>query len=353
MERIDSDRTDESPFGSTLTTPVDEDVILFPGIEQRLDEKSHSSHHEVEEGFTMIPNEGGENVLCKSIDSDYTKSIEGTTLQIVPTPQSTLQRSSVIIDALPTSDAVKRRATRPRGQPTDLLPPAASDVDLSDALNAVKSISQGTRNTTCEVEEIPEEAAPFEEKLTSTLNIGTDQHSVETAKDFLALLPFAHQSAALDVARATDYLSSLEQLSFGSLVLDALRALFFLPWCVIAGASIILFPRYLETIVFGLGYVASPQGIHRFAFWAEVSKELFSTFLAFLLVVWCLYPAIGHLLMCLTVVRFLYAWKDFKPNRKIRVGEDDMQSLYYVSRHYIFGDDALISLREDEDGFSF
>lgn len=36
VERIDSGITDESPFGSSLTTPVDEDVQLFPGIEERL-----------------------------------------------------------------------------------------------------------------------------------------------------------------------------------------------------------------------------------------------------------------------------------------------------------------------------
>lgn len=36
LERVDSGATDDSPFGSSLTTPVDEDIQLFHGIEQRL-----------------------------------------------------------------------------------------------------------------------------------------------------------------------------------------------------------------------------------------------------------------------------------------------------------------------------
>ena len=36
MERLDSENTDDSPFASSLTTPVDEDVELFSGIKARL-----------------------------------------------------------------------------------------------------------------------------------------------------------------------------------------------------------------------------------------------------------------------------------------------------------------------------
>ena len=37
MQRVDSDETNESPFGSELTTPVDEDVLFHQGIHERLD----------------------------------------------------------------------------------------------------------------------------------------------------------------------------------------------------------------------------------------------------------------------------------------------------------------------------
>jgi len=36
MKRLDSEINDDSPFGSSLMTPVDEGVELFPGIEARL-----------------------------------------------------------------------------------------------------------------------------------------------------------------------------------------------------------------------------------------------------------------------------------------------------------------------------
>ncbi|KAG6877526.1 hypothetical protein C0992_009804 [Termitomyces sp. T32_za158] len=123
MERVDSDRTDESPFGSTLTTPVDEDVILFHGIEQRLIGKPHISHDEVEEGFTMIPNEGGGDVLFKSVDQKYTKPTDIPSLSV------------------------------------------ASDVELANTSINADILSQGTGRTTSETETIPEEAALFDEKV--------------------------------------------------------------------------------------------------------------------------------------------------------------------------------------------
>lgn len=41
VERVDSGVTDESPFGSKLTTPTDEHVQLFSGIDARLLSKAN------------------------------------------------------------------------------------------------------------------------------------------------------------------------------------------------------------------------------------------------------------------------------------------------------------------------
>ncbi|KAG5350463.1 hypothetical protein C0989_010943 [Termitomyces sp. Mn162] len=375
MERVDSDRTDESPFGSTLTTPVDEDVILFHGIEKRLVGKSHVSHDDcdMEEGYTMIQKGSVDgHALLKSVDQDRIISIEDTTIQNTMTSLPTPEQSFVGVETqLPSSDSITRR--RSRAQLTDVsisplqdnLPSTTNENIVQEQESLGESGSTSEEQTPSGLEAIPEEPTLHGEKVylpnsTSTdidplsqltLEPNTDngkpqQDRTKTAKDLLDLLPFAHQSPALDIARATDY----PHLSPNSIFSLALRALIFLPWCVIAGTSILLFPQHLETIIFGPGFVASPEGIHRFAFWTEVSKELVTAFFAALIILWCWCPTIGLFAMGGTVARFLYTWKGFRLDRKISLGEDDMQSFYYVFKQYVSGN-ALVSMREEDDGF--
>ncbi|KAG6887018.1 hypothetical protein C0995_002341, partial [Termitomyces sp. Mi166 len=276
LERVDSDRTDESPFGSALTTPVDEDVVMFRGIEQRL--------------------------IGKDVEGEGGYVMEGCDVKEV-------KRGSGGVELNAAS--------------------AASEVDLLGTLNKADSILEETGG---------ESTLILDEKLASNLDIQNHtQEPAETAKDLLSLLPFAQHSPTLDTARSR------------SLLILALRILIFLPWCPIAGASILLFPTHLERIIFGPGFVSSPQGIHRFAFWTDVSKELVGAFLGAVLVVWCVCPAAGRVLLGVALVRFRYAWRGFRMDRKIPVGQDDMQSLYWVFRLYVAGD-VLGSLREEDDG---
>ncbi|KAG6899181.1 hypothetical protein C0995_006759 [Termitomyces sp. Mi166 len=131
----------------------------------------------------------------------------------------------------PPFDSVKTRVARSRAQLTPAS--ATSEVDLLGTLNKADNILEERGG-----ESIPEEATFYEEKLASENHT---QEPAETAKDLLSLLPFAQHSPTL-------------------------RILIFLPWCPIAGARILLFPTHLERIIFGPGFVSSPQGIYRFAF---------------------------------------------------------------------------------------
>ncbi|KAG6883129.1 hypothetical protein C0995_012880 [Termitomyces sp. Mi166 len=160
----------------------------------------------------------------------------------------------------PPFDSVEMRVARSRAQSNAAS--AASEVDLLGTLTLINIIK-------------------FD--IDAPRQLALENHTQETAetakdKDLLSLLPFAQHSPALDTARRTS--------SSHSLLMPALRILIFLPWCPIAGASILLFPTHIERIIFGPGFVSSPQGIHRFAFWTDVSKELMGAFLGAVLVVW-------------------------------------------------------------------
>ncbi|KAG6864404.1 hypothetical protein C0991_009729 [Blastosporella zonata] len=312
MERVDSDRTDESPFGSTLTTPVDEDVILFPGIEQHLIIKSLSSDRGTE-GYKLNSKVGG-------IDGQ-----DDTKLMI----DHSLRNLNLRMGGIEEQDNAKPFPTK-------------TDSSVSPEPNP--------RSTLKPLEVSVEETTPLGKKLSSELDISED--SAEIAKDILSMLPFSHQSPSIeDLTRANDCLSSIQVITLHTLFTIASRFIFFLPWCVIAGASILLFPTNLETVIFRPGYVTSPQGIYRYAFWTEVSKELVSIFVASVFIVWYFFPKLGLLVICAVVAQFVYAWQGFKLNPKIPLGKDDRQSLYYVLNQYVSGDTVLGGLREEEDGF--
>ncbi|KAG6905627.1 hypothetical protein DXG01_001536 [Tephrocybe rancida] len=390
IERVDSDRTDESPFGSTLTTPVDEDVILFSGIEQRLVVKPLISQDDASEDYIIDPKAGGidEHALSKSMGQDNAKLMVATPTRSAPTPSPSLEQLPINVDMQ--VDSFEAPVSRPRAGPfageasasgsselqacdapktleenTSLEKTISSDKKLAaelDILNrqlensgqVMKNILLQACNPPEPLEEtkLSETTISLDKKLTVELDISSPQ-SVKTeqvTKDILSLLPFAHQAPSLDdLSRATDCFSSLQQLALRTLFPIALRVLIFLPWCVIAGASILLFPAQLETVVFGLGFVTSPRGIYRYVFWTEVSKELVGVFIAFLVIVWCSYPKVGLLVMAAVVAQSVYVWQGFRLNRNIPLGEDDKQSLYHVFVHYTSG--HAMTLREDEDGF--
>ncbi|KAG6815790.1 hypothetical protein H0H93_008985, partial [Arthromyces matolae] len=90
IERIDSDRTDESPFGSALTTPVDEDVVLFDAVKSRRMESSDMYYGpQDEEAYELISKDGG---LLKVIGHDEPKLTKSSSLQSLITPRPSMER---------------------------------------------------------------------------------------------------------------------------------------------------------------------------------------------------------------------------------------------------------------------
>ncbi|KAG5634381.1 hypothetical protein H0H81_002168 [Sphagnurus paluster] len=88
IARVDSDRTDESPFGSALTTPVDEEVILFTGIEQRILSRSLETY-----GKDAAVQDGGvDGHEFHKVIHDEAKLLAFNTLKSAPTPSPSLEQ---------------------------------------------------------------------------------------------------------------------------------------------------------------------------------------------------------------------------------------------------------------------
>ena len=76
MERVDSALTNESPFGSNLTTPVDEDTQLFLQVQKRSPDDIHISGEISESGSAiyLLP-ERDEDGFSTAVTRSLSKAI--------------------------------------------------------------------------------------------------------------------------------------------------------------------------------------------------------------------------------------------------------------------------------------
>jgi hypothetical protein len=134
-----------------------------------------------------------------------------------------------------------------------------------------------------------------------------------------------------------------------STMVMAAKVAFFLPWCIAVGATLSLAPQYCELVTFQTGYVASLQGIRRFAHWAECGIQQVSIFFASILVVGYFQMAIGVTVAALVLSRFICVWQDFEFDQSIPLGEDDRQSLYRIAmmENYGLDKDTVIYIKSE------
>ncbi|KAK0184813.1 hypothetical protein F5146DRAFT_1073812 [Armillaria mellea] len=110
-----------------------------------------------------------------------------------------------------------------------------------------------------------------------------------------------------------------------------LKIIFFLPWCALVGAIILLAPRHLEYATFFPGYIASPRGIRRFSHWADVAFPHVMIYFAFVVCIATQHLPLGVALAALTLGQSIIAWHDFSYDSEIPIGDDDRQSLYLIA----------------------
>ncbi|GLB44362.1 hypothetical protein LshimejAT787_1602920 [Lyophyllum shimeji] len=349
IERVDSDRTDESPFGSTLATPVDEDVKLFAGIEQRLLENRTNSHGD---GATahLGPQEAAFDAhgLLK-IARDGIKLPVGDALEAAPTPSPSLDRVDLTFGQESQTESLNVHISRPRAesiysQPNVPLPISGETPDVQLEHYPFPEAILDTQSSP---------AVVVDEKFASSPAGATSEEDfAKTARELFSLLPFAHEDSSFnEIMSVGDLLSSsLANLFPRNLFPSLLRIFLFFPWCLLAGGALLLFPGHLEALIFSPGYAESRRGIRRFAFLADTGTELVSIFIVVLMIFWYAFPTAGVLAIGGIAAQAIYAWQGFEVDRSVPLGEDDRQTLYLVWKRYLFVD-ALKGLTSTDQGF--
>ncbi|KAG0701634.1 hypothetical protein DFH29DRAFT_548919 [Suillus ampliporus] len=124
--------------------------------------------------------------------------------------------------------------------------------------------------------------------------------------------------------------------------INILRVVLFVPWCAAVGGALLLFPENLELVVFRTGYLESPQGVRRFAHWADCAFHHTMIFLALVVALMWYKVAVGVPMACGLVSRFMYVWSGFKLDSSVPLGLDDRQSLYLLVKGMAFADHTVL-----------
>jgi hypothetical protein len=159
--------------------------------------------------------------------------------------------------------------------------------------------------------------------------------------------PVDDDSAFLPQASRTRtiYLSSLRPSNLAKTILPLLlRVIFFVPWCVAVGGTIVMYPQHLDRVAFSplAGYITPPPtGIRRFAHWADTAMQHVWIFLGSLASVMWVYPMLGWMLVGGVAAQSVNAWWDFRVDRSVELGADDRQTMYLVLREYGCPDELM------------
>lgn len=122
----------------------------------------------------------------------------------------------------------------------------------------------------------------------------------------------------------------------GALLENVLHIVLFLPWCAAVGGAILLAPTSAGALAFGGGFLRGPppRGMRRVAYWAANAYEHVFVFLACAAALLCYDADPRRRMATLTVLgaRIAWAWFGFQPKPRLhmRVGQDDMESLWLV-----------------------
>ncbi|KAF9459384.1 hypothetical protein BDZ94DRAFT_1324806 [Collybia nuda] len=341
IERVDSGATNESPFGSNLTTPVDEEIQLFQGIEQKLPVKPETNTFGT-----------SESSICVGEQEFFAASAKLR-------PFSNAALESQEISEIILGDAALSDLGTFSSLPLVYIPSDGSTIAdlLSEGGNGSRSPSiYSLPNLPINVGgalDVPEDKSPSD--ATTQPLIGGDEQEGN-----LSALPFADT----DIASLNADTPSLDDVCFTSPEIDSLytqlpritrenlipnimRVVIFLPWCVAVGGVILLCPKYLDLVAFGPGYVETPRGIRRLAYWADSGMQHVGIFLAFLATIAWLLPMFGIILASGMVAQFVYAWYDFVVDPNVPLGADDRQTMYIVATQFGLSGNTNFSKKEN------
>ncbi|KAF8890894.1 hypothetical protein BD779DRAFT_1515142 [Infundibulicybe gibba] len=319
QRRIDSTQTDESPFGSSLTTPVDE--VIHPFHDSNLKMLGSGAKYSSYPGRTK--------------EDDTAAPPLFTTMEHPPTTRS---RAGSVAD----KDSVGHPILSASVGPVPLDESQLSlDVDFSvDEAGATPLIRQRANS----IYNLPNEPILVEyeaqrEHLANDIGNPESEEATSGGAGNLATEQSSISGSIPPVLSITQQYAHL-----------VLRIALFLPWCAAVGGAILLFPDHLELVTFGLQYTTSPKGIHRFAYWADCAVQHIVIFLASIAAIgWASLP-LGSLVFGGVLARSMFSWGMFEVDAKIPLGDDDRQSIYLAVAEYVSGD-SLTPLKKMDGGY--
>ncbi|KAF8964251.1 hypothetical protein BDZ97DRAFT_1817203, partial [Flammula alnicola] len=270
IDRIYSGETDESPFGSNLVTPTDEETYPHQGIHQRFD----------------IAN----TILGYFASKDVSEE-PGKTRQISQSDTAEVQDIDHA-DAL--NDVNEQDIDMGPSLPTtlDSTDTIASPVLTSSSLDSILRPTAGT------IYNLPNDH----------IMIQRDEGKPLLDSDSIPVIRQPNLGTSFWAKELEPMISSL---TFRALISIAFRLVCFLPWCVAVGGALILSPDHLEYIAFGPGYIEPQSGIRRYSHWAEYGFQHVVAFLAFIGAVVWLFPTLGLLIIGGLLAQFCWAWHSF------------------------------------------
>lgn len=129
-----------------------------------------------------------------------------------------------------------------------------------------------------------------------------------------------------------------------SRLISLAKVVSFLPWIIAAGCAFLLFPQNLEFLIFQTGYISANTKLQRFAVLAEISNVAVIFAFAVALVGFSYSVDVFSVLICVILARLMFAWKDFRFDQTIPLGEDDQQSVYriFMVDHYGITNDTVV-----------
>ncbi|PPQ63596.1 hypothetical protein CVT24_004456 [Panaeolus cyanescens] len=292
IHRVDSGETIESPFGSNLATPNDDDIYAAPGIIERL-------------------------AASKDLNTYF---LPGDT-EIASVPNDV--------------------------QPKDEIQPTTEEVHTSSQQHSPISSLDSTQSVFSPNFSSPETHWTGLESKVGLYSLPNSHIVIEQKSDTME-----NVDSPSDELRQEVNGSSMEGGSRfkAKLAANCARIVFFLPWCIAVGAVIILSPTSLDSLAVSLGYVESLDGIHRFAYWAEYGYPHIVAFLAFLGLQAWLFPTVGPLVTGGVLGQFVYAWHSFLPDYSVPLGSDDFQMVYHLATSFWFRE-ATFGIRKVENRF--
>ena len=131
-----------------------------------------------------------------------------------------------------------------------------------------------------------------------------------------------------------------------------IQILCFLPWCIAVGGALVLFPDHLEYLAFQTGYLTSPTGIRRYAYWAEYCLEHVVIFVTFLSLFAFVFPTTGGLLIGGLLGQFYHVWSYFSLDLTVPLGTDDLQTVYLLATTYWLKDTFIDMKKIDDEYYS-